>query len=363
MGNTAVRLRVPLILAVFIIFNLTDNSTPSVSSPSSGIKLQIALEKNQAEVIRFSPWELVTEMAWSPDGRILAIAAGNKIYLYQASIARQIGAIEMNALTPGLEFSPDGGRLAAGSRDGIVRLWDVADLVGSADNFAFHNASPIWEVPAHQKGVNDLVFSPDGKLLASSGNDGLARIWDVSQGVQVSQIIGGAFAVPALDFSPDGKTLAIMNERFIRLREVSSGRITGTIRADTPLYSLKFSPNGLILAASDHDNGVLLWDPSLAYRTGVSEYPKPVRLIGHNGKSGSARALVWRVDFSPDGSLLASAGGDMQTLLWNVTDGKLLKLLSGHTRAVTCLSFSPDGSRLASGSLDGTVRIWTILNN
>lgn len=285
------------------------------------------------------------------------MAAGESIYLYQAADLKLLRNLGVGALTPSLAFDRQGALLAAGSRDGNLRTWRLADLLTSP---AEAPLDPLWQVEAHKQGVNSLVFSPDGRWLASGGNDAVARVWDAVQGALVSQIIGGTYAIPSIALAPDGKTIAIANGDVIRLRDVASGRITGTFRVDGWSYSLAYSPDRRWLAASSTENVVYLWDPASAFRSGDAAYPEPVILDGHQGKPGTFRALVWAVAFSPDGRWLASAGGDNTILVWNPTTGKLAATLQGHTDAVTSLAFSPDGAQLLSGSLDGTARVWEI---
>ena len=70
-------------------------------------------------------------------------------------------------------------------------------------------------------------------------------------------------------------------------------------------------------------------------------------------------SILWRVAFSPDGTLIASASGDQTAKIWRVDDGTLVTTLAGHEAAVWGLAFSPDGSILATSSIDETVKLWT----
>ncbi len=83
----------------------------------------------QQHELRYTPWELVMAVAWSPDGTSLAVSAGDNIHLYRADSWERITTVYIGALTHSLAFSPQGGWLAAGSRDGNLRLWKVADLL------------------------------------------------------------------------------------------------------------------------------------------------------------------------------------------------------------------------------------------
>ncbi len=308
----------------------------------------------QVAEVDFGPWNLVMAVAWSPDGAHLAVSAGEYIYLYAASTWKQVSAYRVGAFTHGLAFSPDGTWLAAASRDGYLRLWTAQDFQARAD------APPVLAVQAHRKGANTVLFSPDGSLLASGGNDAVARFWDPASGTVLGLMIGGTFAVPSAAFLPDGETLAVINGDRIRLRQVGSERIVGTFAAEATLYSVAVSPDGTLLAAGGSDNLVRVWDPKTAYRTGQEHYPDPLLLAGHSGKAGSFQALIWRVSFSPDGRLLASAGGDGTLRLWDPSAGTLLASLLAHPNGAACLAFRPGGEQLASGGLDGVLRIWGI---
>lgn len=321
------------------------------------------------DVLRFNAWELVTALAISPDGSRLAVAAGDQIYLYSAALSvgmlsRQPpeASARVGGLTPGLAFSPDSRWLAAGSRDGYVRVWETARFAESVD------AAPGLSIDAHRKGVNTVAFSPlfgrvdgpAGRLLASGGNDAVARFWDVFTGENVGVMVGGTFAVPSIAFLTDGGLLAVTNGDRIRMREVGSERIAGTFAADAPLFSLTVSPDGRILASGGLDNRVRLYDPDTAYRTGREQYPEPLVLSGHSGQPDTYRALVWQVAFNPAGDLLASVGGDGSLRLWSLDRQREVAVRAAHPRGATAAAFNPSGTLLFTGGLDGTVNIWGV---
>jgi WD40 repeat protein len=295
-------------------------------------------------------------VAWSPDGETLAISAGDSIFIYRTLDWQQLSSFNIGALTHSLAYSPDGAWLATGSRDGNVRVWAAASLA------AIDQDPPLLVLQAHRKGVNSVAFSPStgplGSILASGGNDAVARFWDPVHGENLGLMVGGTFAVPSIAFLPDGSQMAVTNGDRIRLRQVGSERIVGTFASDEPLYSLAISPDGGLLAAGGSDNQVRLWRPEQAFRTGQLEYIEPMRLVGHQGRLGTYRSLIWQVVFNPSGELLASAGGDGTVRLWDIHSSELLQTLQAHPGGATSIAFHPNGRALVSGGLDGVVCIW-----
>ncbi len=162
-------------------------------------------------------------------------------------------------------------------------------------------AKACKDVIAHNNIVSDLVASPDGKLLISSG-DWTIKLWSLPEGALLKTLEGG---VDALAVSPDGKLLA-------------SACKDKTIK----LWSL---PEGALLKT----------------------------LEGH-GHYVSTLAV------SPDGKLLASGSWDWTIKLWSLPEGALLKTLKGHKDLVSALAVSPDGKLLASASKDQTIKLWSL---
>jgi WD40 repeat protein len=324
----------------------TVHPTSTVPAGAVPITADNAPLLQQVGQLRYDPWDLVLALAWSPDGNVLAVAAGNSICLYAGSDLDPLQTLQVGAWTTGLAFSPDSSSLAAGSRDGELRVWHKAV---AGQNF---DAQPAVQWAAHLKGTNQIAFSPDGSYLASGGNDAIARVWNAADGSQAQQMIGGTFSVPALAFRPDGEYLAVVNGSLARLREIESGRIGVTLRADASLLSLDFSPNGQWIATGNLNNQLEIWEAATGAR---------IRVLSAAGMTGSApAAFIGRVVYSPDGSLLGSTSSDGSVHLWEPARERPLISLDGHSRAATGLAFAPDQTRLASAGLDAMVRIWGI---
>lgn len=306
---------------------------------------------------RFQPWELISSMAWSQTGELLAVGVGDSLRLLSTNDPltgiEEIAHLKIGAFTPGLAFSPDGSSLAAGSRDGWIRLWRVDQLLAG-------DYTPQWMLQAHKKGVNCIAFDPTGELLASGGNDAVVRFWDVATQEMRGQIIGGTFSVPSVAFYPSGNSVAILNGSVVRFRDTESGRMLSTMRGDTNFYSLTINKKGDRIAVGDHQSGIWVWPLSL--ETGLPKNPEePLLFLPDEPDLGkSPLGLVWDLDYSPDARLLASAGGGGIVRVWDAVGGQIQLSFSGHYPETTSVMFSPDGKWLATGGLDGIIRLWSV---
>lgn len=290
-------------------------------------------------------------LAWSPDGKLLAASAGEHVYILDGGNFQLQQTLQAGSWSDRLAFNlaPNSNfpyLLVAASKDGRAQLWDASR----------GNLLAAWE--AHQKGAKSASFSPDGAVLASSGGDAMVRLWDVQALLEkphekptpLAEMIGGAYVIPDVSFSPDGSLVASVDIHDIRLRDPATQRLVRTLRGSTSIFRIAFSPDGSQLAAAEMGNTVSLWD--------VSTGELIERRSASGGQAGDEKIFLWGLAFSPDGSRLAAGGSDGMLTLWTVDTGQVVQHFLAHERAVTSLAFSPDGELLASGSLDGNLRLW-----
>lgn len=337
-------------------------------------------------------------VAFSPDGKTLASGAeeDSSIRLWDIATGRErhpsqehIGPIHI------LRYSPDGKILVSVSPDRRMLWWDLTEkrprhqftwsakgssigVALSPDNNTLAVKSgpdrslqlQLWDVRAGKPGLRLLdheekwlfaiAFSPDGQLLASGGEDGRVTLWSARDGKGLRQLQGMSLPVRSLDFSPDGKTLAIglgnvnqaTSRSTLQVWDLASGKEKRSFNIHDTITGLTFSLDGKVLASSNgyqQDAFVRLWD----IRTGAE-------LCRHGGHRGSCRAIA----FSPDGKLVASGSPpwleDNSVHVWEAATGRLIRRFEGHRSGVFSLAFAPDGLTVASGAGDSTILLWDI---
>lgn len=321
-------------------------------------KYQLTIKTDQAMTLNFNPWEIITALAWSNDGKYILISAGNGIYIFDADTLRQLARIEMGSFSRTLKFSHSGDLFVAGSRDGHIRVWNFKPPINNDPGD--HSLFLRIDVPAHKNGVNEILFNSQDTSLISAGNDGLIKIWDIASGKIRSTIIGGNRSISGVASSPRSNNIAILNGDFIRIRDFETTLITGTFLAPEYLFDISYSLDGKTLISSSVSNDIYLWDADSAYRSGVERYPEPYILTGHKGKSGTYQAIVWDIEIHPSGGFIASAGGDGQLIFWNLDTKQPFQVDFNGGIAITCIAFSPDGNKIMAGMINGVVEIWAL---
>jgi len=278
-----------------------------------------------------------------PDGRHLASTGVNdgKVRVWDTSTGEEVfNCTHKHRAVLGVDYSPDGSKLASSSWDKTVMIWDATN--GQYDRTLLRHTDEL--------GV--LAFRPpDGRQLAVAAFDNTVRLLDVANGQAVHNFSGGFGFNTIIAFSPNSQRLAAGggNNRIVRVWDVSNGQEIWSLHGQSnTLPVVAFSPNGQLLASAGTDQALRIWDAATgqAIRT----------LRGHG-------AMLSSVSFSPDSRQLASSGSDATVKIWDVTDlekntGPECVPLGRHHQGVRSLAFSPDSASLASAGPDGTVMIW-----
>lgn len=235
-----------------------------------------------------------------------------------------------------LAWSPDGKLLASAGEDCQVCISEA--LTGKAV-FTYQQQ--------HTASVRALAWSPNSKYVASAGNDRTVQIWQAQDGREFSTYREHRRWVQALSWSPDAKLIASGDASGqIHLWNPRNGQRQSIYRQHhASLHALGFSPDGALIVSGDEDNSLYVWESSsLSLRATYTGHQKGIS------------ALAW----SPDGTRLASSSEDRKdhTLhIWQATTGTQVATYTPHERMINALAWSPDGQSLASASRDQTVYI------
>lgn len=201
-------------------------------------------------------------------------------------------------------------------------------------------------VPGHEIDVNDVAFSPDGRQLLTTGDDGAARLWDPATGRKLwERVATGQVWAPT--FSGDGSRMAASwsEEGVVRVFDVAGGGLVGELRAAAEPKATALTHDGArIVVPGATESGTGVYD----VRTG-----QQVGLVAPDGP------VPFEVQVSPDGQWLATAADDSTVRLWSVADGRPRGTLSTSS-PVPGVDWSPDSSRVVISGEDGVVRVFEV---
>ena len=308
----------------------------------------------------------VNALQFSPDGTQIAVGSNIGVWLYDLKTGKEITMFP--GMCQSIAFSPDGRFIASGG-----------------GKYTFHAGFQLWEIATGQKmalidappAVSALRFSEDGETLLGLGNwgDSISKLSVETGAGIVNNIedrswekiprrrmpepyalthdkfaVGGQNGKIQLWGTTTGEQLSTLighgedlkHPLIEKFREMIQGQ-PPVREGDNHVLVLEFSSDGTKLASGSKDKTVRLWDTTTGEELAI--------LRKHTGWTNV-------LAFSPNGKRLASGSIDKTVHLWDTNTGKLITTLNGHINSITALSFSPDGGTLASGSADGTIRFW-----
>jgi len=260
-----------------------------------------------------------------------------------------------------LAWNPAADRIATGSFDHTIRIWDDRGRM-------------LAVLRGHREAIVDLSWSPHGDILASSARDGTIRLWDLHHAGQHRKL---EHAGDHVAFSPDGDEVVTVGFDLVaRIFSVKSGKLERTLTATTgrQLRAVAWSADGRKIAASSLDGPLFIWDAEsgklelntnhFGGRGGLGQLrfsPDGQQLAGANGglsltnvALGTTRELAHRgvephdVSFSADGKKLITSGSFGHIHVWDVVSGKYEKAIA-HPGYVSAVAASPIGDRVAVG--------------
>lgn len=296
--------------------------------------------------------------AWSPDGSMGALTDEKTVYLYNSDL-QEIGQLNGHTdLVTAVDWNPQGNELVTASADKTIRIWNVQTGENFGETKEILNGHDNW--------VLNVRYSPDGSKLASLALDeslpptnsgafyNTTWIWDAAS-KQVEITLPSYAGFPTLDWSPDSSLLA--NSGFgveegdtVRVWNIDQGGekiFSSSLSGDSPIYDVKFSPDGRYSAVGAELTGVVI------FNLGAQDLQWFL--------SGDMQGIT-AVSWSPDGSKLAAADRYGSLSIWDVaTTQKLVYIPNAHTGWVGELDWASSGTKLASlGSEDNTLRVWDV---
>jgi len=299
----------------------------------------------------------ITTVAWSPDGtRIASGSEDTRVHVWEPAMGSEettfFGHSGYQHAVKDVVWSPDSTLIAscgAGS-DTTVQVWDA------------QTAGQMFIYTGHRRMVNALTWSPDGAYIASGSDDSTVQIWEPTTGDRVFTYLGDRRTfwetlawytnkrqIYALAWSPDGTRIVLGGGNgFVQVWHVLTRRVICSHRPHAmDIVALTWSPGGTYVASGSKDGTVKVWEAA----TGNL-------IFTYHGHAYSGE-WVTSVAWSPDGKRIASAGkGGTTVQIWDAHNGGNGFTYRNHTDNVNTLAWSPDGTRIASGSDDKTVHIW-----
>jgi WD40 repeat protein/DNA-binding SARP family transcriptional activator len=272
----------------------------------------------------------------SADGSVLPEA--------EAALHRAVTASRIELNVPGI-----GGRLDW-NPDGTTFVTEGPENSGMVDIRHARTGESLRSFHAHEADVNEVAFNHDGTMLATTGDDGAARIWDPASGSERQAVQGDADEreVWGPTFSPDG-TLFVAAwplQNVVKVLDVATGQIVTEIRSVPAPLATSFDPSGTRLAVASAAE-------PMAAVVDAATGDELARLEAH---TQPLTDLAW----SPDGTSIATSSRDSSARIFDADSGSQRFALLGHTSDVMTLDWSPDSDRLVTASADGTAKVWLV---
>jgi WD40 repeat protein len=290
---------------------------------------------------------VLTALAFSPDGKTLAVSGNREILLHTldgSAPPRRLPGLSDSILS--LAFSRDGSLLVAGggtpARFGEIQFWDL----------------PAARLRRSVMLTGDTVFgvsiSPDATLVAAGCTDNTVRLIDAASGKELNKMGAHENWVLGTAFSVDGKrVVSVGRDRSAKLTDAATGAFqenVNLLRGELAAVARHPSKDIVVIGGEDRIAYLYLMDRPKNMK--IADDTTLVRKLER--QNGAIAALAW----SPDGKRIAVAGAAPEVNVYDADTGARVSACTGHSAGIYAVAFSPDSATLATGGFDGTVRLY-----
>ncbi len=334
----------------------------------------------------------IVTVRFSPDGSHFAVGTwGWKVAVWITENPGEPKVFDLDdvptySAIDDIAFSPDGTKIAAASKNGTPRVWNI------------ETGEKLLELHGHNQPVMSIAFSADGNQIYTGGNDASIAIWDARTGIRLARLFGHSDAVNSIEFRPVEKNSAnsssagtkqfttISSDKTIRIWDAATGlEFQDSVGRAPHSYGFCLSNDGGLLATGGKEGSVSIWNAHSGEL--IRNFAALGNFINSADFSPDGKHLVvcsWNntlkvLDaetgkeifvletmtagspscvFSPDGKYFAAGSGDKQAYIWNSKNSKIVRKL-GHEASLTYVAFSPDSRYFACAVGNGEVVLWS----
>lgn len=316
------------------------------------------------------------QASWSTDSGSVYLATTAGVYVLDVETGDNAKVIQSDTLLSAVAINETGDLLATGDWEGTIQVWDaetgqlihriptsdglVRELAFNPNSNLLASIGSFWGIPiriidaesgravrnlsGHPEGIWDIEFNSGGNRLVSAGEDGSARVWDITTGGMIGSFANdsaeGSNIASNVAFHPDGQYIAVAEggpEGTVTLWDIQSKELIDTNPFSGYVTSLSFEPSGETLAVAVEET-VQFWP--------MSGESSPGQIFGHDG-------YIAEIGFSPDGDRLVTIGFDALVKIWD-SDSKTLVREFQYSGPAQTVDISKDNDLVASATYNDT---------
>lgn len=298
-----------------------------------------------------SPLGAISALAYSPDGKRVAVGLYGQVVLYDTANWQPVGTFtQVEDTVRSLAFSPDSKTLAVGSgfaaRDGDLLLWDTT------------GATPLKILPPQKDTIEAIAYRPDGKALLIGSNDNKAHFFHLplGYGPTLDEHNGRVLAV-AFSSKPDFVYITGAMDKVVKVWDAQRNQVVINFdQSGGGVTGLAFLPNGVQLVGASLDGHLRWWQVN--YNERKREFSG-----SYYRDIGAHEGGVLAMSLSANGQRLVTGGEDNRVRVWKADDGGKVRVFKDALKPIYAVALSPDGKVAVGGGQEGVLRAWDVEAN